>query len=260
LFEVYRFNETEIALFALMLIRISSCIAVMPIFGIKHVPAQVKVLLALLLTFVLFPVLIRGSVVPAVSWREDIILLVMREAFLGLFMGFLTRMIFIAVEVTGQLLGFSMGFSAAQLVNPASGEASTVMEQFETVLATLLFLSINGHHMLLEAIYRSFDLAPLARLSVHPQGMLSLSSLVHQVFVIGLKLAAPMIAVILFLNIALGVVGRAVPQINVFVISFPINIMVGLFVFIVSIPMLLTVLQSDFVEMGAEIFSYIKGF
>jgi len=260
LFEVYRFNETEIALFALMLIRISTCIAIIPIFGVRHVPSSVKVLLSLLLTFILFPVLIKTTQMPLINWEDEIFLLVAKEAFLGMFMGFLTRLIFIAVDVAGELLGFSMGFSTAQLVNPTSGEASSVMEQFLTILATLLFLAINGHHMLIEAIYRSFSLVPLAQLSINPENMASLSVIIQQVFTIGFKLAAPMIAVILFLNIAMGIIGRAVPQVNVFVISFPVNILVGLFVFIVSIPLLLSTMQTDFVDVSAEIFKYIKNF
>ena len=95
---------------------------------------------------------------------------------------------------------------------------------------------------------------------IDTKALASVTVLTQQVFVIGIKLAGPMIAVILFLNIALGMVGRAVPQINVFVISFPVNILVGLFVFSVSIPLLLTVLESDFMTIGAEMFKFLKAF
>lgn len=258
--EVYRFNEREILFFALMLIRISACFVVMPIFGSRLVPAPAKVLLCLVMTLLVFPLLKAGFVGTTASLKEDIVVLALREALLGVFLGFLTRAIFWGVEIAGQILGFTMGFSAVQLFNPAFGEAGTMMEQFETILATLLFLAINGHHMLLEAMYRSFDLAPLGILSVNVKAMASVTLLVQEVCVIGVKLAGPMIAVILFLNVALGMVGRAVPQINVFVVSFPVNILVGLFVFMMSIPLLLAVLERDFVDMGARIFTFVKGF
>lgn len=259
MFEVYRFNEQEMALFALMLVRISCCIALFPIFGNRNFPAHAKVLLSLLISFVLFPVM-HGHFVLTTGWEDNLILLVAREAFCGLFMAFVARFVFMGVEIAGQILSFTMGFSAAQLINPTFGDSGTMMEQFEMILATLLFLGINGHHMLFEAIYRSFEIAPLGRLLVDTRALTSVTVLTQEVFIIGIKLAGPMIAVILFLNIALGMVGRAVPQINVFVISFPVNILVGLFVFSVSIPLLIRVMESDFMNIGAEMFKFLKAF
>jgi flagellar biosynthetic protein FliR len=175
-------------------------------------------------------------------------------------MGFLARMILMTAEIAGQILSFSMGLSAAQLVNPAFGESSSIMEQFEVVLATLLFLAINGHHMFFEALYRSFELAPLGAMGIKPEAINSVQLMASEIFGIGIKMAGPMIAVVLFLNIALGVIGRAVPQINVFVISFPVNILVGLFILMVSIPLLLTVMEADFASLGAQMMTFVKGF
>ena len=242
-----------------MLVRVSACLVTMPIFGNKNIPAHAKVLLSIATCLVLFPVT-KHLFTLSVGWQDDLILLVGREAFCGLFMGFVARFIFMGVEIAGQILSFTMSFSAAQLINPTFGDSGTMMEEFETILATLLFLAINGHHMLFEAIYRSFDIAPLGRLAIDTKALGSVIVLTQEVFVIGIKLAGPMIAVILFLNIALGMIGRAVPQINVFVISFPVNILVGLFVFSISIPLLLSVLERDFVDIGAEMFKFLKAF
>jgi len=262
-FEIYHFSEAEIICFALMLLRISACMVVLPIFGSNLIPPPVKILLSLVTCFVLFPVLKTSAVLPTTSlevWKDSLILLALREVFVGVFMGFLARFLFIGVEVAGQILSFSLGYSTVQLLNPAFGDSGTMMDEFETLLATLLFLAINGHHIFFEAIYRSFQLAPVGVLSFNVKGLAALTFMSQEVFTVGVKLAGPMIAVILFLNIALGIVGRAVPQINVFVISFPVNILVGLFVFMVSIPLLLTVMDSDFTRMGAEIFQFLKGF
>ena len=231
----------------------------MPIFGSKLVPAPRKALLSLVVAMVLFPVLKSSQILP-LTWKDDLIFLAMREVFVGVFLGFLTRFIFMGVEVAGQILSLTMGLSAVQLINPTFSESSTIMEQFETVLATLLFLALNGHHFLFEALFRSFQLAPVGALSLSTQALSQTTILVQEVFVIGIKLAGPMIAVTLFLNIALGIVGRAVPQINVFIISFPVNILVGLFVFMVSIPLLITVLDTDFSTMSEHIFVFLKGF
>src|SRR5579871_5013269 len=103
MFEVYRFSEREIILFALMLVRISSCLVILPIFGNRNVPNQIKVLLSLAVTFILFPIMQRNFSLP-LKWQDDIILFVGREAICGLFMGFLARLIFIGVEAAGQIL------------------------------------------------------------------------------------------------------------------------------------------------------------
>ena len=258
MFEVYKLGEKEVILFALTLVRISSCMVALPIFGARTIPAVTKILLSLAITFVLFPVIKLPMI--ADGWSQQFMFFILRETVLGLFMGFLARIIFIGAEVAGQMLSFTMGFNAAQVMNPTFGESSSLIEQFQNLLATLLFLTINGHHIFLEALYASFELAPLGKIGINPMAMASITTMVQETFVIGIKMAGPMIAVMLFLNIAMGVIGRAVPQVNVFVTSFPINILVGLTVLMVSIPLLLTILETDFLHMGSQIFVFIKNF
>lgn len=212
-----------------MLIRLTSCLAIMPIFGARTVPAPAKILLSLLFGFLLFPIWKLNYVV-APKLNDDLILLVAREVLLGVGMGFLARLMFTGVEMAGQMLGLAMGFNAAELVNPSYNESTSIMEQFQAVLATLLFLAISGHHLLIEALFRSFEIAPLGSLTANPLAFMPIVDVIQEAFVIAVKLSGPMIAVMVFLNIALGVVGRAVPQINVFITSFPINIMGGFFV------------------------------
>jgi flagellar biosynthetic protein FliR len=257
MFEIYKFGEAEIILFALIFMRVSTMLVTMPVIGGRSIPNIAKVLLSFSVSLVLIP-FVKTTGPQSLSWKADLLILFGREALVGLFMGFLARVMFMTVEIAGQILSFSMGLSAAQLVNPNFGESSSVMEQFETVLGTLIFLVINGHHMFFEALYRSFQLAPVGLLTLNVGTLGSVTTMAQDAFSIAIKLAGPMIAVILFLNVALGIVGRAVPQINVFVISFPVNILVGLFIFMVSIPLLLTVMESDFVVLGRLIMTYVR--
>lgn len=259
MFEIYKFSEHELVLFSLMLIRISACLVAMPLFSATTIPAQVKILLSLMLTFVVF--MSQKQQMAILSFQmEDLILLSAREAFIGTFIGFLARGIFWAVQVAGQILGFSMGFSSAQIFNPALGGTGTMLEEFQNILAILLFLVINGHHWLIEGIVQSFQLAPLAKLGINPEVLLGIGGYIQQVFTIGIKLSGPIIAVVLFLNMAMGVIGRAVPQINVFIVSFPVNILIGMFVFMFSIPLVLTVMQNDFEHLTVQVFKFIKAF
>ncbi|MBK9292910.1 MAG: flagellar biosynthetic protein FliR [Oligoflexia bacterium] len=260
MFEVYKFNEAELVLFSLMLIRISACLVAMPLFSSTTIPGPIKVLLSLVITFVVFLSQKQNLATNSGFVLENLIVLSAREAFIGAFIGFLARGIFWAVQVAGQVLGFTMGFSAAQSFNPALGGSGTMLEEFQNILAILLFLVINGHHWLLEGLVKSFELAPMGLIGLNPQALLSTGAYVQNVFEIAVKLSGPIVAVVLFLNVALGVVGRAVPQINVFIISFPVNILVGMFVFMVSIPLILTVMQNDFAHLTEQVFKFIKGF
>ncbi|MCC6276700.1 MAG: flagellar biosynthetic protein FliR [Oligoflexia bacterium] len=259
MFEVYRLSETEIMFFALVLIRVTSCLVALPIYGTRTIPAPAKVLLGLAVVFVLFPV-VRPQLPVGSEWTENIVLLSAREAFIGLLMGFVARMIFFAVEVAGQIVGFSMGLSAAQLVNPAFGESSSVVEQFKGIMAILLFLAINGHHLYFEAMYQSFQLAPAGQMRFGALAMASLSGLLSETFQIAMKLAGPMTIIMVLLNLAVGVIGKFVPQINVFVVSFSVSILGGLFVFAVSLPLILHVLETDMFQMTSHMFEFVKGF
>lgn len=260
MFEVYKLSETELLVFALLLVRISACLVTMPIFGNKDIPSTVKILLSLLITFSLFSSLKVRGVWPQALATENLIFFVMREAFIGVFIGFLCRGIFWAVQIAGQILGFSIGFSAAQAFNPALGDTGTMIEQFQSILAVLLFLIIDGHHWLLQAIVQSLEVVPLAAMSFKSQSVLGLGAFLQAMFEVGIKLSAPMVAVIMFVNGAMGVVGRAVPQVNVFVTSFPVNIMVGLSVFMVSIPLLLATMEQDLGRLTGMIFKFLKTF
>lgn len=258
-FEIYQFNEKEILFFGLVLVRLSACLVIMPIFSARDIPGPLKALLSLLISFLIFASH-RKQIVAIPLQSQDLLLLAAREAFVGSFIGFLCRGIFWGVQVAGQILGFSMGLSAAQIFNPALGESETIIEQFQTTLAMLLFLVIGGHHWMLQALSQSIDMAPVGVLGLKTQPLLGVGGAVQTIFEIAIKLAGPMMAVIIFLNIAMGVVGRAVPQINVFVISFPVNILAGLFVFMVTIPLILAVMESDFSKISIQILRFIKAF
>src|ERR1700744_579985 len=135
--------------------------AITPIFGNRSIPQPVKILLSLVMTLVIFPVIKQNNAVGPRTIESQLLILALREVFIGVFLGFLTRLIFAAVEVSGQILSLSMGFTTASLINPAFNESDSVMAQFELILATLLFLAVNGHHLFIEAIYKSYQLAPV---------------------------------------------------------------------------------------------------
>lgn len=254
---IYNYSLNEIVAFALVLLRVSGLIVTMPIIGNATVPASVKVLLSLSLTLVLFP---------QVGWKKltidadtfGLFSLAIKEIFVGLVMGTLARLFFHAISMAGQIMSVSLGLSAGQLMNPAIGEMSTAIDQFLVILASIFFLTINGHHVIIGGVFQSYNLVPLQELSVTVTGFGHLGEIVQSTMAIALKVSAPILVSILFLNVAVAIIGKAVPQINILITSLPINILSGLMVLIVCLPLLIWEMRSILEVTTNELFRLLK--
>jgi flagellar biosynthetic protein FliR len=169
-------------------------------------------------------------------------------------------MFFIGVSMAGQIMSISLGISAAQLFNPTMGESSTAFDQLFVTIASLFFLAINGHHILISGIFDSFALVPIAKTGLALEVFGHFGEVCQKVMAVALKMSAPIMVSILFMNVAIAVVGRAVPQINILITSLPINILAGFFIMMVALPLLLWEMR-DFVQMTAgELFRFVKAF
>ncbi len=230
------FPEGQIIAFALVLFRTLAFVIAWPVFGSNNVPVPVKVLLSLVLSMIVFPTL-KFQNIDLININDQLIFLATRELFIGLALGFLMRMFFFAVTITGDLISMSIGLSSAQIFNPTLGVQSSVVEQFEMMIATLFFLAINGHHVFIQGMVQSFEIAPVAAIAVKSASFAGITTIVQDVFVAGLKMAAPILVAIFMTNIAMGIIGRAVPQINVLVTSMPVTLMLGLVVMIITLPL-----------------------
>ena len=230
-------TEAQILLFALILLRMIAFIFSSAVLGSPLVNTPVKILLSLSLSMLLFPVVKVGNVDYSLISNE-IIGLAVREMIVGLTLGFLTRLFFFVVSMTGDLVTISVGLSASQLYNPMLGSNGSSVEQFYSALATLVFLAIDGHHMLLAAIAQSYDLVPVSSLSLNMGPYAEMAAYGQTAFVMAIKMCAPVLIAILIVNLAMGILGRAVPQINVLVTSMPVTIMLGMAVVFVCLPLL----------------------
>ncbi len=255
------FNETEILAFALVFLRVSAFLVSWPIFSVYSVPAQLKVLLSLVIAILLFPVINRAGL-DAQGFQQNIAWLAGKEVLTGLCLGFLTRLFFFAVTVGGSLIATSAGLANGQIFNPVMGTNSTTVEQFYATLATLLFLALNGHHFFLEGLAQSFDAIPL---TISGTEFASLASkfkdsglILQSVSEAGIKIAAPVLVAVFLMNIVMGIIGKAVPQINVLVTSMPVNFMAALLVMIVAIPALVLELDREVVSFTEMLFKFMK--
>lgn len=257
--EVYRFNEPQMLLFFLVLIRISTFVVTWPVFGVETVSQHIKILFAFVIAIMVFPTLhFSGTQYSMV--KESLIHMAVREAVIGALMGMLGRIFFFVFQIAGELASLAMGLSSAQIFNPTLGGQSTAIEQFHVAFATLFYLAVNGHHLLLAGLVDSFRLVPLTSELLHTSEFKNMSLIISEIVSIGLRLSAPVMISILVVNVVLGIVGKTVPQMNVLVTSFPINILIGFTILILTLPLMMDQV-GDLLELTTtEMFRLVKTF
>ena len=217
-------------------VRVLALFSALPVLGQRLVPARVRVGLAFLIV-----VAAQGSLPPMPQVVLDsplAFMLVLQNILIGLTLGFAVRIVFAAVEFGGELIGLQMGLNYAGFFDPASGGQATATSRFFGTIVGLLFIVINGHLLVVAAVAQSFRAFPVA-----PEPFAFLRALQPQVwgsevFALGLWIALPLIAMLLFVNLVLGIISRVAPQMNVFAIGFPVTLGVGLIGMLLTLPMM----------------------
>ncbi len=235
--------DAWIAALIFPLARILALAATAPVFGNAGVPRRLRLLAGLAIGFAVIPAL---GPPPAIAPASGVGALVLAQQIaIGLAMGFAMRIVFAAVDVAGELIGLQMGLSFAVFFDPQSAGESTTLGEFLTLLATLIFLALNGHLMLLAGLSASFELLPIGT-AVSPPGFGLLVRWGATIFSAGVLLSLPLIAALLITNIALGVLTRAAPQLNLFAVGFPVTMTVGFAVLLLSLPLAASALERMF--------------
>ncbi len=253
----FLFPEGQIIAVALIFMRMLAFVIAAPILGVQTVPTSLKILLSLILALVLLPI-VKYQHVELIKINEEIILMAMREIAIGLILGFLMKSFFFAISVMGEIISLSMGLSSAQIFNPALGIQSNIIEQFETVIATVLFLSMNGHYLFLSGMADSLNVLPVASLSFRYESFVHMAGLAQEIMLIGIKMAAPVMLAVFLTNVSMGVLGRAVPQINILVTSLSVTVMLGMFILFITMPLTVNEMQGLVNEMSDYFFKYMK--
>lgn len=247
----------QIQIFLLVFLRVSVIMVTLPLFDNRSIPPIFKVGLSLAVTLVLVPVL-EIETFPVVSAVVPFVLGAVTEVVLALAIGLSVRLLFTGIQLAGQLAGMQMGFAMANVMDPGTSSQVSIMAQLNYLIAVLIFLSINAHHWFLYAVADSFAIIP--PLGFHIRGALTeqIISLAASMFVIAIKVGAPVMAALLLTSAALGIVARTVPQMNIFIVAFPLKIMVGFFFLILALPYLSGFLQDIFGGIGKEIFLILR--
>lgn len=221
--------------FLLIVLRVGGIMTVSPFFGHRNIPVMVKIGLIATLALVLVPV------TPASGLALDgslvsIIGLAAKEILAGLLIGFAAMILFMAVQLGGQIIGFQIGFAVMEVFDPSTSGSVSIIGQFQFILAILIFLAIDGHHLLINAVSQSFAIAPLGQISFSGATGEIITRLSINVFAIAIKLGAPIIVTLFLVDVALGIIARTVPQMNVFIVAFPLKIGAGLLILAASLP------------------------
>jgi flagellar biosynthetic protein FliR len=222
--------------FLLVLLRVSALLMVAPIFGHRTWLARAKVGLAFTVSIILYP-LVAETTPEIPAGVLPYALMMIKEILMGVVMGFVVLLLFVGIQFAGQLAGLQMGFGIVNVIDPQSSNHVSIMGQFLNVLAILLLLSLNGHHTILTGLVTSFETIPLGGVELKVGLMYKMITLTTQVFVIAIQISAPIMTALFLVTVALGVLARTVPQMNVFMVGFPVQITVGLGAFLVCLPL-----------------------
>lgn len=228
------------------LTRVLGVISIAPPFGNSYVPMTVKILLGAAISLIIAPSVPVPAAFDPVSLGGLMILA--QQFVIGLAMGFAIRIVFAAIEAAGEFISMSMGLGFAVFFDPQTDGRSSAISQFYSLLATLIFLSLNGHLILLSVLADSFNTLPISATPVSALGFRELVLWGSNIFSMGLQISLPIVATLLIANISLGVLTRAAPQLNLFGIGFSITLMVGFLLMAVTLPYLLNPIQHALAE------------
>jgi flagellar biosynthesis protein FliR len=228
-------SASQFEKFLLILLRVGGIITVSPFFSHRNIPNLIKIGFIGIISFILVPL------VPADGLNLDgnlysIFGVAAKEIVCGLLIGFTAMVLFIAVQLGGQIIGFQVGFAVMEVYDPSVSQSISLIGQFQYMIALLIFLAVDGHHLLINAIVQSFSIVPLGKVAFSSLSAEISTRTCIDVFAIAVKLGAPVIVTLFLTDVTLGIIARTVPQMNVFIVAFPLKIGAGLLILAASLP------------------------
>lgn len=226
--------DAWLAMLFFPLARILALVASAPVFNNAAMPKRIRLGAGLIITLAIVPALPPMPPVPAGSWVG--LAMVVNQIFIGLLLGFTLRIAFAAIDVAGELIGMQMSLSFAVFYDPQNAGQTPVLSELLGLLTTLLFLAMNGHLLALSVLAESFKLLPVSATPFATGSLPQLLAWASTIFSAGLLLAMPLITALLIANLAMGVLARVAPQLNIFAVGFPVTLLAGFIVLIFSVP------------------------
>jgi flagellar biosynthetic protein FliR len=235
--------------FLFILVRVASLLFAIPFFESHNVPILVKTALAMAVAWLLLPQVHSPSPslnTPPVAFALGIA----SEVAIGLIIGFMLQLVFVGVQLAGQTAGYQMGFAIANVVDPASSMQIPMLSQFLNLFALMIFLSLNMHHYFIKVLVDSFKIIPFWGAQFDGNIFNLMIQMVSNAFVIAVKIGAPVMVSLLLTSVALGLIARTVPQMQIFIVAMPVKIILGLLFLGFSLPFCTNYLENIFVVLG----------
>jgi flagellar biosynthetic protein FliR len=254
--DIFNLNYAEFERFLFVFFRVGALILFVPVLGSRQVPVSMKIGLILFTSIVIFP-LVQARPLPEPQGIFDLAVFLLSDVTIGLGIAYITRLIFAAVQIAGTVVDFQMGFGVVNVIDPQTDTQVSVTAQFHNIVAVLIFLAVDAHHFILQAIVESFFIINPAEInfsSLTPEYMLYLFS---GTFTTAVKIAAPIMAILFFLSVGLGLVARTVPQMNVFIVGFPLQIGVGLLMVGLSLSFFSVLVQQQMYDLPGKLMGFL---
>ncbi|MEZ0537781.1 flagellar biosynthetic protein FliR [Caldicellulosiruptoraceae bacterium PP1] len=245
------------SIFFLILVRMSGIFIASPIFGRRNIPAYFKIGFAFFTSIAVFFMFNFKYDVP-----QDIIqysFLVIKEFAVGLIVGFITYIVFTTILLAGQIIDTSIGFGVANVIDPMSEIQVPLIGNFLYMLMLLMFFITDAHHVLIRGIFYSYKIIPFGRLSISKIFISHFLEIFIKLFVIGIEISLPILLSMLVVDIILGVLSRAVPQMNVFMVGLPLKIIIGILILVILLPFFSKMILVLIDKIGIYMFEVLKG-
>ncbi len=236
-------------------IRIGAMLMAAPIFSANYINARFRLLLALVITMVVVPTI--NTPMPQVTAISgDGLLLIIQQILIGVCLGFMLQLLFNAFIIAGQVIAMQMGLGFASLVDPQNGQTVPVISQFYLIFVSLIFVSINGHLVLIQVLAESFITLPVGSGGLAIESYRDIALLGSWMYSAAILIALPAIGSLTMVNLGFGILSRAAPQISPFSIGFPMSIILGFVIMLVTLPLVgqhLITLSNEMLQMTRQL-------
>ena len=250
--EFFGIDQRAVEILMLVFARISMVIAVIPVFGSASVPITVKVGLSAFLSIIVYS-FSEPSGIPEVLSVIGLLGMILKDGIIGLLFGFITGLLFYGIQFAGHFISFQMGFAMVQIIDPQSQDRVPIIGQFYFIMAILLFLIINGHHLILSGLVESFTIVPIGTGILSGELIALLTKLTGNVFVLALKIASPIMVTLFLTDVMMGIIARTVPQMNIFFVSLPLKIGMGMILVISTLSVFPLLIEKLVREVGQNL-------
>jgi flagellar biosynthetic protein FliR len=254
-FDLFGLTTAQFETLLLVFVRVSAMLALIPVFSGQQLPAAVRFAIGIILAFVVYHTV---PIIAPLGGIGDLTVAILSQVFVGVVFGFVAFLVFTGVQFAGEVIDMQMGFSAVNIINPVTQQNVTLISELQLAVATLMFLALDAHHLVLAGISGSFNLVPLPFIDVQPSLAGSVTGFFAQALLLVFKIAAPVAIALFITNVALALATRVAPQINIFAVGFPLQIGVGLIGLIISIPLLGAVLPGAFADTPRQLDAVLR--